>query len=879
MKKRHSHKNIGSGLLIALMAASLLVTSCPAPSSAAGAAFNWQNVSVPGVTQPVKDLRAVSGDGSRVSAIFDGQSFIYSTANSGETWQSWSTPGVTGFVRLSESPSSSGLFYCLDTSDGVTRSLDGGATWSPPAPVGAQSNDISCSAGGTLVAATGDSVIPLPAYYSSDGVSWTPTTGPPPPPAPAQWSHVEGARTAPGVFYLSREAVPPAPLPLYRYFSVDDTWTLCGGLPATEIVTAITTVPYGSLLVGCDGSGSKSVYRSDDGGTSWSPSADGLPPGTVVNGIAVSNVAPYNAYLATDNGAFVSYDGGTTWRDISGGLPTLDLNCITASGGPGNTIYAGAANGGVYRLEGLPVITGINPPSGDIGDAVILSGESFGTGAGSHVTFCGVSLGPTAVDSWNAGQIKLKVPFGARSGEAVVVTPNGTSNPVVFSINEPAASTTWYLAEGCTGSEARGSFETWVLVQNPTDTTATAQIDYMTETRKISGPTLTLKPNSRQSVNVADTVRGEWSVSTMVTSQSQIIVERAMYWSQPGLARVAAHDSIGVTAPATTWYLAEGCTGSEARGSFETWILVQNPGGEEAKVRLTYMTPAGSKDGQVFTLPPNSRKTFNVADVLPDAWSISTKVTSDGPVIAERSMYWNTARTFRQAAHDSIGVTEPGTTWYLAEGCTGADSKQGGYETWVLVQNPGQAPAKVQLDYMLPTGPVTGQAATLPAGSRQTFEVSAIVPNEYNVSTKVTSDNPVIAERAVYWTSPLVFRDAATDSIGVGEAATTWYLAEGCTGQGPDGGFETWVLLMNPGNKTATAKLTFMTGGGPVTGPTVNLLPGTRTSINAADSVAGNWSVSTMVTSDRPVIAERSMYWDTPADFHQAAHDSIGVSR
>ena len=36
----------------------------------------------------------------------------------------------------------------------------------------------------------------------------------------------------------------------------------------------------------------------------------------------------------------------------------------------------------------------------------------------------------------------------------------------------------------------------------------------------------------------------------------------------------------------------------------------------------------------------------------------------------------------RTWGHDSIGVTSPASTWYLAEGCTA-----GGTETWVLIQN------------------------------------------------------------------------------------------------------------------------------------------------------------------------------------------------
>lgn len=68
------------------------------------------------------------------------------------------------------------------------------------------------------------------------------------------------------------------------------------------------------------------------------------------------------------------------------------------------------------------------------------------------------------------------------------------------------------------------------------------------------------------------------------------------------------------------------------------------------------MTPTGAKDGPTLSLKGNTRQTVNVADTVPNEWSVSTKVTSDLPVIAERSMYWNTPTVYRQAATDSIGA-------------------------------------------------------------------------------------------------------------------------------------------------------------------------------------------------------------------------------
>ena len=95
------------------------------------------------------------------------------------------------------------------------------------------------------------------------------------------------------------------------------------------------------------------------------------------------------------------------------------------------------------------------------------------------------------------------------------------------------------------------------------------------------------------------------------------------------------------------WYLAEGSTG----GDFETWVLVANPGENQARVALTYLTPEGPIEGPPLTLEPGTRASVNVAATVPDTWDVSTKVESDEPVVAERAMYWGG----RLEGHDSIG--------------------------------------------------------------------------------------------------------------------------------------------------------------------------------------------------------------------------------
>ena len=315
-------------------------------------------------------------------------------------------------------------------------------------------------------------------------------------------------------------------------------------------------------------------------------------------------------------------------------------------------------------------------------------------------------------------------------------------------------------------------------------------------------------------------------------------------------ARNWAHDSIGVTATATEWFLAEGAT----MGGFETWILVQNPGTDPANVSLTFFTDKGPVEGPRHQIAGQTRHSFNAGEYV-TTYNVSTKVTSDKGVVCERAMYGG-GRTW---AHDSTGATATSRDWYLAEGAT-----MPGFETWVLLQNPGNEAADVALTFYTEKGLVEGPRVSVAAQSRRSLNVGDYVTT-YNVSTRVTSDKGIVCERAMYGND----RQWADDSIGATAPATEWYMAEGATASG----FETWVLVENPGETEAVVTLTFYTDKGLVDGPRQTVAARSRYSFNIGDFV-NTYNVSTKVTSDKGVVCERAMY----GSGRVWAHDSIGAT-
>ncbi len=335
-------------------------------------------------------------------------------------------------------------------------------------------------------------------------------------------------------------------------------------------------------------------------------------------------------------------------------------------------------------------------------------------------------------------------------------TGTGAPSPEAHSsVGVTAAQKTWYLPEG---SSAWG-FDCWLLIQNPSTTDANCTVTYMTETE---GPVVvqhTVPKGTRKTFNM-ETDIGKKDASIKVVSNVPVIPERAMYKNS----KREGHDSIGTTAPAKDYYLAEGTTA----WGFTTYVLVQNPQTTSTDVTITYMTPNGPKEQPKFSMPANSRKTIRVNDIKPansypidvSNTDLSTKVSGSKPIIAERAMYWGEGTPLGEACHDSIGMAEPHSAFYLPDGQTSE-----GRETWTLVQNPNASAVTVEIRYMTPTG--TGNVVkteTIDAGSRRTFgmlEHSGLNRRAAIMVTSKTSGKKIMCERAMYWNG----RGAGTDTI------------------------------------------------------------------------------------------------------------------
>jgi len=121
-----------------------------------------------------------------------------------------------------------------------------------------------------------------------------------------------------------------------------------GALSITVCHLITIFIPLRSILYHTDGDG---VYKSADGGTSWSAVNNGLPSDNVY-ALAIDPSSPDTLYAGTDgSGVYKSTDGGATWSAVNNGLDDLlayYVYSLAIDPSSPDTLYAGTDDG-VYK--------------------------------------------------------------------------------------------------------------------------------------------------------------------------------------------------------------------------------------------------------------------------------------------------------------------------------------------------------------------------------------------------------------------------------------------------------------------------------------------------------------------------------------------------
>ena len=355
------------------------------------------------------------------------------------------------------------------------------------------------------------------------------------------------------------------------------------------------------------------------------------------------------------------------------------------------------------------------------------------------------------------------------------------------------------------------------------------------------------------------------------TAQSMIVFNDRLYVGTVN-SKIGAQVWKGTGEPPPTYpsdfYFAEGYTGRE----FQEYLCIGNSNDSPATAELTFMFNGGGTQDASYSVPANSRITVNVNQVVGADREVSIRVRSVTPnLVAERPMYFNYQGKWTGGS-DVVGATAPSKSWYFAEGTTRPE-----FEEFITVQNPGSTTANLTFHYM-----IEGQGEAVFNGqvgpnSRTTFKASDQVGLGKDISLFLESDQPVVAERPIYFSYQGLASHNWTGGhcvVGASALAKEWYLAEGTTRDG----FEEWLCLQNPHSSPITINASYMLGpdqGGPVNASyTVPAKQRLTVSINR--ELGPDNDVSVKLSCDLDFLAERPMYflyhgaWD-------GGHDVMGA--
>ncbi len=431
----------------------------------------------------------------------------------------------------------------------------------------------------------------------------------------------------------------------------------------------------------------------------------------------------------------------------------------------------------------------------------------------------------------------------------------------------PIGTSKRYFAEGA----ANAFFSTKIALFNPNSQTATVVLEYLGSNGQRQSNVVSLPALSRADIALSSYTftQPDNDFSTVIDSSLPIVADRTMTWDNTGY---GSHAETAITAPGTTWYLAEGAT----HGAFDLFYLLQNPGDTDANVTINYLRPAPNAPVvKTYLVAAKSRRTIWVDQEGPElaATDVSAKITSDQPILVERSMYYSTPTQAFAGGTDGAAISAPETKWFLAEGATGVF-----FDLYVLIANAESNDAQVKATYLLPSGATVVKNYTIPANSRVTISVQGEDPalTDTPVSTIIESMNgvPVLVERSMWWPKGNWYEGHL--AAGATTTGTKWALAEGEVSIGADlspGDVETYVLIANTSDTAGTATVTAYLNDGTPLSVTVDLKPHSRVNVPMSSVVPmvpislanplgpqPRYFGTIIESSGPPIVVERSIY-------------------
>jgi photosystem II stability/assembly factor-like uncharacterized protein len=293
---------------------------------------------------------------------------------------------ATLISSLSVHPFRANVVYSAVSGNGILKSIDGGVTWSPTAPL-LHASAVAADGSAPSTVWAGASIpgrtTPSGALYRSDdgGSTWQPLShgsvggiqeiaidpgdssrvyvaagnvaftvdgG-------GTWhTHFLGANiltvaidpVTPTTIYAGGSRFPVTESQLFKSTDGGVTWSELPLSMGMGGVTSIAVDPFQPSTVYV--SGTNGVGKSVNGGLSWHAAADGLWP-LAVNTVVIDPSAPLTLYAGTDAGVFRTTNGGESWAPFNDGLVMKRVRAIAVPATPHQKrLFVGTDGGGVF---------------------------------------------------------------------------------------------------------------------------------------------------------------------------------------------------------------------------------------------------------------------------------------------------------------------------------------------------------------------------------------------------------------------------------------------------------------------------------------------------------------------------------------------------
>jgi len=480
------------------------------------------------------------------------------------------------------------------------------------------------------------------------------------------------------------------------------------------------------------------------------------------------------------------------------------------------------------------------------GGSIVIHGTGFAPGEQvvAALNSAALATSPSVISANASGAFtaSFKVPNTVTQGSNVL-TVTGATSRAGASITLKAAhltATTWYFADG----DTTGGIRTVISLLNPSAGQAKVTLTFLYQTTTQRSTTVMVPAHGTLQVDLGLTAGQGRHISTIVSADRQIGAQSNIYY--PG---ADGSSSLGASAPAKLWYLAEGYTG----GTFHEYLDVMNPSKAVASVDVRFL-PFNGKPLKEERFTVNARSTIRVdAGQYVPGQSIGAIVSANQGVVVERTLRFGAGG---RGADSTIGIASSSTVWLFAQGNT-APNRQ----TFLTILNPNQAsPATVTATLFDSNGkPVGMKTIVVDALHRGNIKLNSILSSA-NVAVSVTSSVPVVVERPQYvGPADLGRASSGSDVFGRNGAGASWTFPGGNT----SGGNQESLYFYNPGVQPVAVQVTFYTNTGATIQQSITLAPNSRDVMNVntvSGLPTGPFGAVARSTDGRLFVAEQSTF-------------------